>query len=234
MQVGEQVNKDSRTANSNVNLESIRLQELFHQITHDIRVPVTGLKMLWPMLDEVDETEKEEVSRYLKSSSYELFDLIENLTLVLIDFELLSEETDLLKPDEILTDIISKSFGQSLSKISSKKTHLRKQHFLRCLEVSTDICQQLMDNQGNLPIKVETGFSSGYYRIRFSGPSIFDSSDKYSTDIHYSLFNRARGNSKISGFSMLRLRNLMTMIRGSLMTELSAEATQLVLSFPSS
>lgn len=230
--MAEQVNKDSRTTHSTVNLESIRLQELFHQITHDIRVPVTGLKMLWPMLDEVDETEKEEVSRYLKSSSYELFDLIENLTLVLIDFELLSEKTELLKPDEILTDILNESFSQPLSKISAEKTHLRKQHFLRCIEVCTDIYHQLTDNQGNLPIKVETGLTSGHYAIRFSGPSIFDSSDKYSTDIHYSLFSRARGNSKISGFSMLRLRNLMTMIGGSLMTEISAEATQLVLSFP--
>lgn len=188
--------------------------------------------MLWPMLDEVDEEEKEEVSDYLKSSSYELFDLIENLTLLLVDFELLGDEPEIIEVDELLYSLVSDIAGEALSDISAEKLNLRRQHFLRCIELCVDICQQITDTDSPLPISIESNFSSGTYSISISGPGIEDPDDKYSAELHYSLFNRARGNSKIAGFSLLRLRNLMNMIGGKFAVNTDEESTLLVLEFP--
>lgn len=230
--MAEQVNKDVRPGNTSPRLDSAKLNELFHQISHDIRVPVTGLKMLWPMLDEVTETEREEVAQYLKSLSYELFDLIENLTLLLIDFELLNDEPEMLSTDEILSSITKESGFLTLSEVSTEETMLRRQHFLRCIEVALDICGQITDERAPASIVPETRFSADSYTISFSGPALGDPDDQYGAEIHYSLFNRAKGNSRIAGFSLLRLRNLMNMIRGKLKVDAAAEATKLVMQFP--
>jgi signal transduction histidine kinase len=236
--VAEQLNKDRKPAKTSAKLDAVGLNELFHQITHDIRVPVTGLKMLWPMIAEVKEEEKEEVYEYLKSSSYELFDLIENLTQLLIDYELLADTPEPLNPQKIIEDTLYDLHRDSVKNATEVSTkdiiNLRRTHFLKCLEVSLSLCQQMGGDTGLPSFQIQSEMSQEGCTIRFEGPSILDPEDRYGSEIHYSLFNRAKGNSKLAGFTLLRLRNLMKMIGGTLNVQVQEESTLLYLNFPGS
>lgn len=233
--MAEQLDKDPISSGQEGHIDAARLNQLFHQITHDIRVPVTGLKMLWPMINEVSEEERDEVFGYLKSSSYELFDLIENLTQLMIDFELLTIPPDYYNPTDLIMEAIRAIEEGNLDvdlECADARWLLRPQHFNKCLEVTHQLLQQLTEDLQDPVVTIACNCSDEACVVRFIGPSIHDASDQYSAEIHYSLFNRAKGNSKLSGFLLLQLRNLMGMVGGSLNIVATDEKTEFALIFP--
>ncbi len=209
------------------------LNDLFRQVTHDIRVPVTGLKMLWPMIDEVAPEERGEIYDYLKTSSYELFELIENLALVLTDHELINDPLEAVDLDEVITTAIAQddSVMDLLAEdIPGGTFQLRRKHLLNCLKLSLEACHQITEECESSEIEIKGKLIEGTLILQFIGPSIAIKGDKYSTRVQYSLFRQAKGNSKLSGFTMLRLRNLTNLVGGKLRVEINESRTLLQLS----
>ena len=215
-------------------LSATRMTHLFRQITHDIRVPVTGLKMLWPMLEETDEQEKEEIFEYLKHSSYELFGLIENLSTLLMDHEMLTEESAPSRALAILSDLSSRQAGKVRVQTSIPKdvlVPLRSAHFQRCLELAFALSAQAADEADDTALEITLEQREKELLIRFVVPGVSSLEDE-DLEVHYSLFDRAKGNSGLSGFLLLRLRNLLEMLNGELMVDADKTRTQIILHYP--
>ena len=187
------------------------------------------------MIEEVEAEEREEVYQYLKSSSYELFDLIENLTRLLVDFELLAEAPEEVNLHQTLQDSMGESFHSGAVQLDDALQNsyfIRKKHFLKCVEVCLEACEQMSDEPDQVKCRLNVSSQKSGFALRIEGPSITIPGDKYSSEIHFSLFNRAKGNSRLAGFTMLRLRNLMKMIEGDFEISATDNATILLLSYP--
>lgn len=209
--------------------------DLFGQITHDIRVPVTGLKMLWPMLEDAEPEEQQEILDYLKSSSYELFELIENLALVLSDYELSKEEFQLVSLSDIMTGVLAhpeNDLDFQMNEPPSKPVKIRKKHFTKCLELACSTFKEVVTEVDGDDFILSAHVEGDLLCLKLIGPSIEIPGDKYSTRVQYSLFNKAKGNTRLSGFVLLRLKNLLNMINGSIDLKLTAENSEMEMRFP--
>lgn len=187
------------------------------------------------MIDEVEGAERKEVFDYLRMSSYELFELIENLALVLTDYELLHD-----KPQSTdLKEIIATAFAQDRSAMDIINDDLpdgtfpiRPKHFKQCLDLSLELCKEISDGHEVSEIQVKGHLADEKIILVFTGPSVAVEGDKYSTRIHFSLFKKSKGNSKLSGFTLLRLRTLMNMVEGTLQVETLSSHSSIILRFP--
>ncbi len=187
------------------------------------------------MIDDVEPDERAEIYEYLKSSSYELFELIENLALVLSDYELLNEPLESLIPEELITAVIvedTSTMDPLAEDLPTQSLVLNKKHLKSCLKLSLELCSQMIEGNTSSEIHIMGTLVNGEMRLKAIGPTIAVEGDKYSTRLQYSLFTQAKGNSRLSGFTLLRLKNLMNMIKGKLNVEITKEHTELEMRFP--
>jgi hypothetical protein len=109
---------------------------------------------------------------------------------------------------------------------------LRHKHLRTCLELALEISKQNIAATSTKELAINVKQPGGTLEFVFSGPSIPLPQDRADQEIQYSLFNRARGNSALSGFLLLRLRNLLEMVGGSFAVDTGTAKTMLRLGYP--
>lgn len=81
------------------------LKMMAQMLTHNLRSPMAGLKMLFPLFNKAETAnEKEELFQFLKDGSFELFEQIEDLSTVLIDYMELEKEKKTIDLEKFLNE----------------------------------------------------------------------------------------------------------------------------------
>lgn len=94
---------------------SEHIEFMARMFSHNLRSPVAGMKMLFSLLDRVSEDEKEEIMDNLKEASTLLFDMIDDLATVLLDYRQLIEGLEPVNVQSVLDEVhrnLSSKFEQ--------------------------------------------------------------------------------------------------------------------------
>ncbi len=109
----QQKNRKVKNVNNGLNNRNQHLVSFAHMVSHNLRSPVAGMKMLLNLYDMAKtEAEKEELVSHLKEGAFELFDMVEDLSTVMKDYTKLDQKAEEIMLDEILHKTKSTLAGQ--------------------------------------------------------------------------------------------------------------------------
>ncbi len=101
------------------------LDFMARMFSHNLRSPVAGMKMLFALLEKVDEKEKEEVLANLQEASSMLFGMIDDLATVLMDMRQLSLPPEVVSVQKVIDEVLGEIQPSDLKNPASVKVDLQ-------------------------------------------------------------------------------------------------------------
>lgn len=159
-----------------------RLEALSASVAHNLRSPLMGLRMLNSMADKVDAKEQKEISQQSKVAIQHMYDMVEDLALVIGDYRQLKEPFQRLNLEMELKQVLE-DLGPLINshnaKISYDFARLKRisfpQNFLRYIlaELITNaIKHHESSNQLAIGISTRRNHGGGLISVSDNGPGI--------------------------------------------------------------
>lgn len=111
-QVSAQNYKKVVQINEGLNNRNAHLESLARMVSHNLRSPISGMKMLLSLYDRQETQEqKEELVSHFKEGAEELFKMVEDLARIMLDYRELIKDSENISLDEIGTGVLQQLQG---------------------------------------------------------------------------------------------------------------------------
>lgn len=109
--------------NASLDNRNQHLESMARMVSHNLRSPVAGLKMIIQLYDKVDAPEKrEELVSNMKEGSTVLFDMVEDLSQAMLDYRELIKEQEKLSLEKTL-DTVTRQLSQQIRESGASIHH---------------------------------------------------------------------------------------------------------------
>jgi signal transduction histidine kinase len=110
-------------ANAALDHRNQHLESMARMVSHNLRSPMAGLKMIMTLYDKMDTPEKkEDLMDNFKEGATVLFDMVDDLSKIMMDYRELIKEMEELNLEERLT-VVKKQLSQQIKKSDTTIIH---------------------------------------------------------------------------------------------------------------
>ncbi len=111
--VSRDQNRKLSNINQALNHRNEHLETLARMVSHNLRSPIAGMKMLLNIYERMETPEeKEDIVENLREGAFTLFDMVEDLSSIMLDYKELNKEKELVDLHEVASTIVSQLSGQ--------------------------------------------------------------------------------------------------------------------------
>ncbi|MGB0175583.1 MAG: sensor histidine kinase [Owenweeksia sp.] len=106
-------NRQLSNINQALHNRNEHLEGLARMVSHNLRSPIAGIKMLLNLYDRMESPEeREDIVNNLKEGAFTLFDMVEDLSAIMLDYKELNKEKESLELNEVASAVVSQLSGQ--------------------------------------------------------------------------------------------------------------------------
>ena len=106
-------NRQLSNINQALHHRNEHLEGLARMVSHNLRSPIAGMKMLLNLYERMETPEeKEDIVNNLREGAFTLFDMVEDLSAIMLDYKELNKEKESLELKEVAQTIVSQLSGQ--------------------------------------------------------------------------------------------------------------------------
>lgn len=200
------------------------LDFMARMFSHNLRSPVSGLKMLFRLLDMVEGDEREMVIDNIKDGSDELFSMIDDLAVVFLDYGVLLKEKEKLDFNEIingvksdLDDLLTNSGGQIEVDFKLPHVHYHIEHIRIILTELITNSVKFCPEDRNPHIEIKSYEEDGKLMLSVGDNGCGIDIDRHERDL-FKMYKPLSENGEKSskGIGLFRVKNLVEMNGGKI------------------
>ncbi len=106
-------NRQMSNVNQGLVNRNQHLESLARMVSHNLRSPIAGMKMLLSLYERMESPEeKEDIVQNIREGAFTLFDMVEDLAAIMLDYKELNKEKEEVWVQEVCDSVLTQLSGQ--------------------------------------------------------------------------------------------------------------------------